>query len=221
MADLEAIKRDDRASYFSAIATKPQRRVTVSAMPDQTVKVSVTMGPDDSVHPGLHKILAERFGEAFALGIRFMYCPRIGIPRPRILDASRFVAEADDSARRARLDRFFEAGQAIYDRGVGHAVVETLGLSLGKIHGRPGTWLAGLGLARSDSELKLVADAVSEWADGDSVAAHVGYQNDFFCTRDRGVGAGNSVFNRTNRAWIADAYGVVFVTPAELGARLS
>jgi hypothetical protein len=31
---------------------------------------------------------------------------------------------------------------------------------------------------------------VSEWADGDAVAAHIAYGNDIFCTQDQGKSAG-------------------------------
>jgi hypothetical protein len=43
---------------------------------------------------------------------------------------------------------------------------------------------------------KAFSAALSERSDGDSVALHIAYQSDFFCTNDRGISAGQSVFKK-------------------------
>ena len=54
-------------------------------------------------------------------------------------------------------------------------------------------------------------------AAGDAVAAHYGYGNDFFCTRDLAKAAGpNSVMSQTNRQWLASDFKITFVTPEQL-----
>lgn len=217
-ADLEAIKRNNRPAYFSGVKTDVN--FTETDQPSGVIKLSMSIGPKENAHPGLHPILADRFTDALALGILFMRCPRIGLPRPIELQENWFAPEADDAARTRRHDTFCSALRAIEGKGVGRAKVKQLGDDLARKHGKNVPWFEGLGLASTPQEQKQVADGVGEWADGDAVAAHIGYENDLFCTRDKGVSAGTSILNTPNRDWLSSAYGIEFVTPAELAARL-
>lgn len=64
---------------------------------------------------------------------------------------------------------------------------------------------------------KKVAKAFAEWADGDTVAAHYAYGNDYICTNDIGRSAGSqSIFSSNNRAWLKDDFGIKIITPKEL-----
>ena len=68
----------------------------------------------------------------------------------------------------------------------------------------------------------LDAMKADEWADGDSLAAHVAIENDLLCAEDRGKSAGGpSIFDATNRAWLRSTYEVEFVTIPELAGRLA
>ena len=70
-------------------------------------------------------------------------------------------------------------------------------------------------------EVNAVNRAVAEWADGDSIAAHIGYGLDCFCTGDEGNSSGAaSVFDAANRAWLSATYGVKFVTMKQLASML-
>ncbi len=97
--------------------------------------------------------------------------------------------------------------ETIEQRGVGGAVLRSLQEKAG---GRA-----------EDIEEKEFARAVAEWADGDSVAAHVSYTNDVFCTEDQGRSAGGkSIFNEENRRWLSLTYDVRFATVAELANQI-
>jgi hypothetical protein len=62
---------------------------------------------------------------------------------------------------------------------------------------------------------------MGEWADGDSIAAHIAYGNDVFCTHDRSKSAGRkSILDADNREWLAERYNVEFATIEELAARV-
>jgi hypothetical protein len=75
------------------------------------------------------------------------------------------------------------------------------------------TWMDALDRAPAH----LVQKAIAEWSDGDSVAAHISYGIDFFCTLDFAVGARDtSVFSPRNRAILENKYGIRFVTPEQL-----
>jgi len=67
-----------------------------------------------------------------------------------------------------------------------------------------------------------VATAVAEWADGDTVACHIGYGNDLFCSGDKGgkTGTRSSILNKANREWLSGTYGLQFVYVQELAERL-
>jgi hypothetical protein len=72
------------------------------------------------------------------------------------------------------------------------------------------------------SEPYLVAKAIAKWADGDSVAGHISYRLDYFCTLYRDVSAGaKSVFSPANRSILEERYQIRFVTPHELQGRLT
>jgi hypothetical protein len=63
--------------------------------------------------------------------------------------------------------------------------------------------------------------AFNEWADSDSVAVHVAYVLDIFCSDDVGKSnVTNSVLDPTNRAWLTATYGVRFMTFDDLAASL-
>ena len=81
--------------------------------------------------------------------------------------------------------------------------------------------LRSLGRAKDVHEEGRVRRAVSEWADADSVASHIGYAIDLFCTDDQGKGAGApSVLDSANRARLEKTYGVKFVTLCQLAAMI-
>lgn len=93
-------------------------------------------------------------------------------------------------------------------------------LILPKIHFEE-PWFTSLLRARDIHEQHKVQRAIAEWADADSIAAHIGYGMDLFCTEDQGKGAGApSVLDSNNRAWLESAYGVKFVTLPELAGML-
>ncbi|MBS0420125.1 MAG: hypothetical protein JSR66_20610 [Proteobacteria bacterium] len=141
-----------------------------------------------------------RVKRALDLGMRILNVPRNGCVRIDDSSGELYAMDADEGALAARLERFESIAAAIEARGLGYAHM--------------------LKVARfSPSDMKKVARAVAEWADGDSLAAHHGYANDLFCTEDRAVKAGrDSVMHPAQRGWLKRAYGVEFVSIAELAA---
>jgi len=81
-------------------------------------------------------------------------------------------------------------------------------------------WPRSLLRARDATERKKVQRAVAEWADADSIASHVGYGIDLFCSEDKGKSTGGipSILDSSNRAWLTSSYGVKFATLSELAA---
>jgi len=149
-------------------------------------------------HLPLRERTAARVRRALDLGLRILRAPRIGIHRIDDLNGVVYAKDADEAAVAARLRRYESIATAIEARGLGFARV-----------------------MRAPDAGRKAARAVAEWADGDSVAAHHGYANDLFCTEDRASRAGRkSVMHPAYRGWLRRAYGVEFVTIAQLAALL-
>jgi hypothetical protein len=109
-------------------------------------------------------------------------------------------------------------------RHVGHAVAVELGVQFSQRDQapEPELWFQGIGRARNKTEADKVALAINEWADGDSIASHYGFGIETFCSDDFGKhAAGPSVFDSEHRKWLADEFGVQFVTLAELATKVT
>jgi hypothetical protein len=202
---LEAVRLTGRKAYFTSI--KPIVEVKADAHGGQAL-LTINIGTDHNQHPGLPNVLRERLELAFALGMRLMRAPRIGIPVPAsFLDLSVFADEVDVPTSAARDNRWGDVIETIVQRGVGSAVLRSLEAETGR---KP----------ESMGEEEF-ARAVAEWADGDSVAAHVAYSNDVFCTEDQGKSAGGrSILDADNRQWLAVTHNVKFATIRELATQM-
>jgi len=69
---------------------------------------------------------------------------------------------------------------------------------------------------RSPNEVRRLSAACAEWADAETVAAHIAYQNDVLCPNDRGRNAGASILDEINQAWPSSTYGVQCLTVGDL-----
>ena len=206
LGTLEAIRNVGRKAYFTSI--KPRVDVQVVNVTGGQAVLKIDIGTTHDQHPGLHRILKERLELAIALKMRLMRAPRMTIPVPPLfLDLSVFADEGDVPTSAARDNRWGGITETIEQRGVGGAVLRSLQERAG-------------GRAESIEE-KEFARAIAEWADGDSVAAHVAYTNDIFCTEDQGRSAGGkSIFDEENRQWLSLTYDVKFATVKELAERI-
>lgn len=203
---LEAIKSVGRKAYFTSI--KPKVDVQVVNVTGGQALLKIDIGTTHDQHPGLHRVLKERLELAFSLGMRLMRVPRMTIPVPALfLDLSVFADEVDVPTSAARDNRWGDAMETIELRGVGSAVLRLLQEQAG-----------GAVEAIDDREF---ARGIAEWADGDSVAAHVAYNNDIFCTEDQGKSAGGrSILDDDNRQWLARTHNVKSATFRELADQI-
>jgi len=193
---IEAIMKRQRDSYFA----EPGFRVAFNGVVEQDGQsyLHITMGPDDALHPGLPAVQAERLCHAFATGVRLMRGQNwMGLPGVlETRDPSLFVREDEETCHH-REYRQIEVSAEIDGRGVGNAAFEAAG-----------GW-AGAGKA---TDRKRFYRACAEWSDGELAAAHVAYGNDILCTDDRAAAGGSSIFDPTNRRWLAEWFGVEFMT---------
>jgi hypothetical protein len=129
----------------------------------------------------------------------------LGLPRPKeTRDPSLFVRETQENGH-AREQRQLRASALIDGRGVGRRIFDASG---------------GWGGAEGQHNEKFQR-ACAEWADGELVGAHIGYENDVLCTNDKARGAGKSIFDTENCAWLTSEFGVAFRGVDELVAELA
>jgi len=209
---LEALKTDDRQSFMRSYKAKIDSSISDAPRPDGMIGLSFTIGPDIKAHPGNNLYLYKHLNDALSIGFKIIRCSRLGqITNPDI-DKSYFVQQSDDEIRK-RLNLCSECAEEIERLGAGiaHAIQIGSRFSTG---GAP--WHIGIKNAPL-SETKNIAKAFAEWADGDAIAAHVGYKNNYFCTRDTAKSAGaTSVLSPQNRTSLESKFGVKFISPEEL-----
>ena len=126
----------------------------------------------------------------------------------------------------AHREKANEVAAAIEERGLGRAIALELGNRHNAFNGvtpdNPKLWYAGLIHAYTSEGEKKVENAIAEWSDGDSIASHVGYGIDLYCSDDEGKSAGApSIMSNENRAWLSGTYAVEFVTLSELAKKLA
>ena len=214
VVSLEGIPRNDRGDYLASV--KSQITVDTRQQPDGVLRLGLTIAPDNTQFPPLNHTLRSWIDRADDLGIKFIRLPRVAMPSP-IPDS---VLVDLESAAHADLEMASRISRAIEARGVGHAALIRIGRAINARLGLPDQhWSKNLNRPKDENERSHIIEAVAEWADGDTAAAHGGHRNTFLCTEDHGRSAPHSVFNESNRAWLSERFGFKFVNVVQL-ARL-
>jgi len=118
-------------------------------------------------------------------------------------DRTVFVTETPEE-RQVRHDLFCKVLRSIEQQGVGIAVAKALGERLSKRVNAKEPWYKGLGRARDVHEEGEVARAIAEWADADSLSAHIAYGVEQFCSDDKAKkGNVKSIMSPKSRAWLS------------------
>jgi hypothetical protein len=214
---LDAYGKDAKVSMLESARLRSE---TVSS---GAANVTITIGAQWGLKPPISDAFLSRLNGAQAMGMRALIGPRrLGDLHPLPGDLVAYEHYADSAALIAGAEITNAVDLALSKRGLGRAQVINLGLQYGEQNGASGEWWPlGIARARGDSERKMVWKAICEWADGDAVAAHAGYANDFFCTEDRARNSGSSsALHPNNRAWLGTEFGIVFLSIVELADRI-
>ena len=235
MLTIEGIMRKDRAAVFSGtrIATQPETtKVTKNADLPEAVREMVGDADLESIHieyrveqpdrKPLHPQTVARIKAAKMLGLKALCAvPRLGAFHITDPTGEFYLDRGNSQALKAWIDKACEVARAIENRGVGIAQIKKIGFD---IRASPGTstWYRFLDQAADIHKQRAVERAFSEWADGDSIAAHVAYGLDVFCSDDIGKSnVTNSILDSSNRTWLTKCYGVQFMTLEELASKLT
>lgn len=199
--DLEAIRRKDRLNTFSGIKPK------TTTVQDGN-KTSITISIDDSFSIPENPYLRKRAVEAFNLGIRVTDMPRVGMPRNPIY--SEHMCFGDEE----QLELMFEVETYIENElDAGIAALKNKLIS----HGLPFTdSLIQDVKTLFNNKVKGFDKVVGEWADGDSIATHIGMGFDYFVTLDNAATAGtHSVMYKDNIKKLKSKYKLNKITLEE------
>lgn len=232
MLTIEGIMRRDRAAWMAG--TENLLEVgECSIMPASAAEQQMFPGVTE-VHripinikvkqpsPPLPAEVVRRAVAAQQLGIRVLKPPpRIGFRVVNDPTGDFYVSEEERRDLAEWVQRIHEVSEAISDCGVGFAQLVNLGQGLAATSEPEAIWFKALSLANDVHQRRAVERAFGEWADGDSIAAHVAYGMDVFCTSDEGKSnAGPSVLDKKNREWLTASFGVRFMTIEQLADTL-
>jgi hypothetical protein len=210
---LEGIRRNDRKTWLGKYAANV---VSTESTSGDSIKVSVSISSNAEVHPGNNAYLAKYLNAAHSLGFEIIDLPRLGgISNP---DVESLLVNQTPFEFDTYMTRASEIADFIERLGCGMKPLYQVLLPYPRPYGSSMyQWIASV----PEAETKRIAKAVAEWADSDSITAHIAMNNDYFCTRDQARGAGqSSILGDNNKAALIQQYGFKTVTPAELAQML-
>jgi len=224
-ATVESIDKRDRAKYL--VQSIPTVEVTPKVQ-GGSISMSIEIKANHSQHPGIGEQFEEELSEALAIGIKLLTTPYIGLAVPDRLRANPRIYAEEVFATADYNERFGNVVQTIVSREVGQAALAVLAKEFTEqLDGPRPDWLSDRDLiyrvykyactSGRNKERGQVEKAFAESADGDLVAAHIAFGNDYLCTEDQGRSAvSRSIFDRENRAWLKTEYGVEIVNAQQL-----
>jgi hypothetical protein len=171
---------------------------------------TITISSNPQIHPGNHpKDIFYLLG-AIDLGFKILPNKRFGkLINPAVKNEWYYITNEDYLVV---ADRYTEIDKAIETMEAGYTVYVKL---IGKDE-NPHLKSYEL-IKRFNGSIKKLSSAISEWSDGDSVALHIAYNNDFFCTYDKGSKAGkNSIFRDSNISVLQKKFNFKKINPITL-----
>jgi len=176
-----------------------------------------------------HGFKKSKWDDYVQIGVRFLLCPRIGLPRPTYTDiqGNRVDYILENSARdhffsqETRQKRYFKALRFIEgELGAGRDWLKSLQDEIcaqGGTYQKGATWFENVANNIDQIGANNFSKRFGDWADADAVASHYAYGNYVFCTNDQGKGAGaRSVLSSTNRQILERRLGLRFMTLEEV-----
>ena len=223
---VEAIKRENRAKFHAQ--NTPNVEVTNKSYGHGLHCMTIEIKANNSLHPGIGEEFEEELNEALAIGIKLLSTPYIGLPVPDRLRNNPQIYAEEVFATADYNERFGDVVRTIVDRGVGEGALPVLAKEFTEqLDGPRPAGLSDRALiygvyeyARRSGLSKYkrqIEKAFAESADGDLMAAHIAFGNDYLCTEDQGRSAVSpSVFDAENRAWLKTKYGVEILNAQQL-----
>ena len=223
---IESIKKQDRALFH--VQNVPNVKVTNKSYGPGLHYLTIEIEAKHDLHPGITPEFQEELTEALAIGMKLLATPYMALSVPDGLRNNPGIYAEEVFATSDYNERFGEIVRTIVDRGVGEGALPALAREFAaRLDGPRPDWMTDRDLiyrvyvyASSfglNKEKNQIEKAFAESADGDFVAAHIAFGNDYLCTDDRGISAAAaSIFDANNRSWLKSQYGVKIVSAQEL-----
>jgi hypothetical protein len=160
-------------------------------------------------NPAGNPQLSRHWNDAASVGFKLLRCPRLAISASADLRGDWYIAASYDIVK-----RFGACSRVIESGGCGMRHLDALEA---KNPRATPPWHEAIAAA-SVAEATAITKAVAEWTDGDTVAAHYAYANDYVCTANPGTGGTDAILSTVNRESILAKINMRFVTPEELAA---
>ena len=207
--DLESIGRKDRIKELQKY--EPQIEIEVCHDQDShTTHFTFTIGPDHFPYKA-NPYLERRFQKAFEAGVHVVRNTRVGIPPINHMCDSALISftEKQNSKMGEALDYIeneLHAGFYAFNNILQNKKIKFSTNFLQIIRSIP------------PDSINQFASAVAEWADGDTLAIHIGMGFDYFVTDDKAKNAGTtSVFSQSNGTKLKNKYPLLrIITPEEM-----
>lgn len=203
----EGIPNSERRDFLANYSTKPEK--LVEELPGGVVHTRLSFGPSTTNLVEVSDYHRLHLADARSLGVKLLYCPRFGNQRsPDVLESD-YVAQSSEDLDLV-IKTFSSVVREIEELGCGMKWLTDLGEKYAP------HWRDGL-RAAPKSEAPNIAKAVAEWADADSLAAHIAYGNDVFCTLDGAKSAGSkSIMSKRHLDVLESRHGLRILGPKEL-----
>lgn len=220
---VEAHLRKYRHEYFDRVA-RHMTKISEESIVGNKIRGRINFGGQREEVEPLKPVLIKRLEIAFSLGFKLVPISRFGTIYPPGIDYDKHTISLPSSDKENIWAFLENQGRIISDieaRGVGFAAVKNIASRLRQKHGlKEEGWFTGLELARDQNQQAEIANAFSEWADGDAISSCIAYGIDYFCTEDLAKSTKNSILSPENRAWLSRKYGLSIVSLNELQRRL-
>ena len=225
-ATVEAICKRNRAKFHAQ--NVPTVEVPPKVQGGGSISMSIEIKANHSQHPGIGEEFEEELNEALAIGIKLLTSPYIGLAVPDRLRNNPHIYAEEVFATAEYNERFGNVVRTIVDRGVGEGTLPVLAKEFTEqLDGPRPAGLSDRALIYGVYEYactsglskykRQIEKAFAESADGDLVAAHIAFGNDYLCTEDQGRSAVSpSVFDAENRAWLKTEHGVEILNAQQL-----
>ena len=191
---LESIKKKKRAEFFKNY--KPSIKCEYLPTEDGIIRMQMSIEPNNELHPGFNPKLREKLLKARDLGFRVLRMINLGTVRAKEIPDKMCVGDVDQKY----IESLATCSEYITSLGCGQAMSNQLKETFNRVD------FNSQGIP-SEFE-KRFQEAVAEWVDGDSLAAHYASGNEWFCTDDQAGNAGiGSIFHSQNRARVEKKFG--------------
>jgi hypothetical protein len=219
----EAILKGEIVPFISEtiltyeVLKKDQRQTILSHV--QPILVSggegtIAIFSNPAIHPGNSSYEDLYLPKAIAMGFRILPDRRFGkLINPHVKKEWYYTPDEDYFARSARYSEILDL---LEDLNVGYIQFKNL-INTNDLGHLP----VFTAVSMYSGSTKKLSAALSERSDGDSVALHITYEMDYFCTFDKGANAGRSVFNDQICTILKDKYRFEKISPSGLAAQLS